>query len=308
VASRQLLRVVLWMTGALLSFSAMAVSVRALAGAFGMFEILTIRSGLGLLFTLAIGLTQPALFRSFRPRRLHLHVLRNGPHFIGQYCWTLSLTLLPFATVFALEFTMPAWTAVLAALFLAERLTPSRVGSLICGFIGVLIILRPGFEAFQPAALLVLTAAFGYALSNVGTKKLTTAGETTFAIVLWMNIMQLPLGYIGSDPLFFLKIDSSNLLGVMGIGVSGLTAHYCLTNALAGGDATVVIPLDFMRLPLIALVGWAFYGEALDVLVFVGGAVIFAGVLWNLKAETRRRLAPVYSKPAPARAGPTHDG
>jgi drug/metabolite transporter (DMT)-like permease len=197
---------------------------------------------------------------------------------------------------------MPAWTALLAAAFLGERLTANRIGTVACGFLGVLIILRPGLEAFQPAALLVLAAAFGYALSNVATKKLKTAAETTFAVVFWMNVMQLPFGYLGSDPLFFLRIDSSTLIGVIGIGISGLSAHYCLTNALAAGDATVVIPLDFMRLPLIAVVGWSFYGEALDVLVFAGGAVIFAGVLWNLRSETRRGL-----QPAPPAARPAHD-
>jgi drug/metabolite transporter (DMT)-like permease len=306
VTSPQTLRVVLWMTGTLLSFSAMALSVRALAGAFNIFEILTIRSSLGLAITAAVGLAQPALWRSVAPRRMHLHFLRNSTHFVAQYLWALALTLLPLATVFAIEFTMPAWTTVLALLFLGETLTRSRLGAVLCGVIGVLIILRPGLDAFQPAALLVLAAAFGYALSNVATKKLTSAKETTFAIVLWMNIMQLPFGLIGSDPLFFLKIDSSNLLGVIGIGVSGLTAHYCLTNALAAGDATVVIPLDFMRLPLIALVGWAFYGEALDVLVFVGGAVIFAGILWNLRTETRRGPKPGQTAPPPA--GAAHDG
>jgi drug/metabolite transporter (DMT)-like permease len=301
-----LLRVVLWMTGTLVSFSVMAVSVRALAGRFSIFEILTIRSGLGLLLTVLVGLTQPALFNSVRPRRLHLHFVRNSTHFVAQYLWAVSLTLLPLATVFALEFTMPAWTALLAGLFLGEALTRNRLGAIACGIVGVLLILRPGFGVFQPAALLVLAAAFGYAVSNIATKKLTSAREATFAIVIWMNLMQLPFGYLGSDPLFFLKIDSSNLIGVAGIGMSGLTAHYCLTNALAAGEATVVIPLDFMRLPLIALVGWTFYGEALDVLVFVGGAVIIAGVLWNLKSETQRGAKP--GQTAPPTAGAARDG
>lgn len=305
MTSSQLIRVVLWMTGALLSFSVMAVSVRVLAGAFSIFEILTIRSSLGLAITIAAGLLQPSLWTGVAPRRLHLHFMRNSTHFVAQYLWSFALTLLPLATVFAIEFTMPAWTALLATLFLGETLTRGRLGAVACGIIGVLIILRPGFDAFQPAALLVLAAAFGYPLSNVATKLLTSAKETTFAIVLWMNIMQLPIGLAASDPLFFLRVDSSNLLGVIGIGVAGLTAHYCLTNALQAGEATVVIPLDFMRLPLIALVGWAFYGEALDVLVFAGGAVIIAGVLWNLRSETRWGAGPPRSIP---RAGAAHDG
>ena len=129
-----------------------------------------------------------------------------------------------------------AWTTLLAALFLRERLTPSRIGAVVCGLVGVAIILRPGLGAFKPAALLVLAAAFGYASSNIATKKLT-AFQTTFTIVLWMNLMQLPLAYAGSDPAFFLKIDSGDLLAVLAVGIAGLTAHFCLTNALAAGEA-----------------------------------------------------------------------
>jgi drug/metabolite transporter (DMT)-like permease len=275
------------MTGTLLSFSVLAVSIRGLAGAFSVFEILTIRCGIGLILTVAVGIARPRLWREFVPRRLGTHFIRNSTHLAAQYLWALSVTLLPLATVFALEFTMPLWTTLMAIALLGEQLTRSRLGAILCGFAGVLIILRPGFEAFRPAAMFVLAAAFGYSVSNIATKKLTST-ETTFAIVLWMNIMQLPLAYVASDPLFFQKITLSNALAVAGVGFAGVTAHFCLTNALAAGDAGVVIPLDFMRLPLIAFVGWTFYGEGLDALVFLGAGVIIAGVLWNLNAERRR--------------------
>jgi drug/metabolite transporter (DMT)-like permease len=287
VTPAQIIRVVLWMTGTLLSFSVMAVSVRELAGRFSVFEILTIRSGIGLLLTLGVGVVRPAVWRTAMPRMLGMHALRNGTHFASQYLWALSLTLLPLATVFALEFTMPLWSTLLAALFLSERLTPSRVGAVVCGLLGVLIILRPGFGAFNPYALLVLIAAFGYAISNIATKKLTVA-QTTFTIVLMMNAMQLPLAYLASDPVFFYKIGASNILPVLGVGVAGLTAHFCLTNALAAGDASVVLPLDFMRLPLIAVVGWLLYGEQIDIFVLIGALAIIVGVLWNLNSESRK--------------------
>ncbi|MGZ3411849.1 MAG: DMT family transporter [Xanthobacteraceae bacterium] len=290
--SAQMIRVVLWMTGTLLSFSVMAVSVRELAGKLSIAEILSIRSAGGLLIVLGVAVTHPHLWQTAYPRRLDMHLLRNLTHLGAQFLWALGLTLLPFATVFALEFTMPLWTAVLAAFFLSERITPSRIGALACGLIGVLIILRPGFESFKPAAVLILIAAFGYAISNIATKKLIPV-QTTFAIVLWMNIMQFPIAYGFSDPLFFLKLDMAHLLPVIGIGTAGLSAHYCLTNALAAGDATVVVPLDFMRLPLIAVVGWAFYSEPLDIWVMVGAAAIIAGVLWNLNSESQVHAAAV---------------
>ena len=290
-----LARVVLWMTGTLLSFSAMALSVRGLAGAFKIFEILTFRTAVGTLILIGIALMKPALWSEITLRRFGMHALRNGIHFGSQYMWALSLTLLPLATVFALEFTMPAWAVPLAFLFLGERPTRARIGSVICGFIGVLIVVRPGMSAFNPAALLVLCAAFGYATTNIATKKLTTT-ESAFAIVFWMNLIQLPLGYFGSDPLFFERITPISIIPILGIGISGLSAHYCLTRALQIADATVVIPLDFLRLPLIAIVGWTFYGEPLDVFVFVGAASIIAGVLGGRNSEAKK-AAPTAGTP-----------
>src|SRR5262252_6298541 len=237
----QLVPVVLWMTGTLLSFSAMAVSIRELSRTLGILEILALRSALGVVILLALALARPTLWRAISAKRLPLHLMRNGVHFISQVAWATSLTLLPLATVFALEFTMPAWTALLASLFLHERMTPSRVGAIVLGFLGVLVIVRPGLEGFRPASLLVLSAAFGYAIALTATKRLT-ATETTFAIVLWMNLIQLPLGLAGSDPLFALRLGAGQVLPVIGVGISGLTSHYCLANAFRAGDATVVVP------------------------------------------------------------------
>src|SRR5690606_13130127 len=152
------------------------------------------------------------------------------------------------------------------------------------GFLGVLIIVRPGLASFQPAALLVLGAALAFAVSLIQTKMLTVYAST-FAIIFWMNLMQLPMGLAGSDPLFLARLDAASILPAITLGVVGLTSHYCLTNAFRAGDATVVVPLDFLRIPLIALVGWLFYGEGLDVFVFAGAALIICGVLWNLRAE-----------------------
>ena len=165
----------------------------ALAGSLSILEILTIRAVLGLLIVLAIMAVRPELRHSIRTQRIGLHLLRNGVHFGSQYLWACSLLLLPLATVFALEFTMPAWTILLAPFFLGERMTPSRIGAVMLGIAGVLVIVRPGMETFQPASLMVLAAAFGYAIQIITTKKLT-ATDSTFAIVFWMNAIQLVLG------------------------------------------------------------------------------------------------------------------
>jgi drug/metabolite transporter (DMT)-like permease len=287
-----ILAVVLWMIGALLSFSGTAVSIRTLADRLNIFEILSIRSGSGLIILLAAALARPALRQYMRPSHMALHAVRNTTHFAAQYGWALSLTLLPLATVFALEFTMPLWVALIAVWMLGERMTLSRAASIVFGFLGVLVILRPGLEAFRPAALVVLAAAFGFGIAVAATKKLT-GYTSTFAILFWMNTMQFPMALAGSDPLFFLRLDAWQIPAVLAVAICGLSSHYCLTNAFRAGDAILVVPLDFLRIPLIAVVGWLIYGEALDGFVFAGAGLIVAGVLGNLWSETRPAPVPV---------------
>jgi drug/metabolite transporter (DMT)-like permease len=188
--------------------------------------------------------------------------------------------------VFAIEFMMPVWAGLLAVIMLGERFSISRAGCIALGFAGVLVIMRPGFEAFQPAALAVLGASLGYAISNIATKKLVPV-QQTIAILFWMNLMQVFMALIGTDPAFPMRLTAWQWLAAAGIAVSGTVAHYCLTNALRVADAIVVIPLDFLRIPLIAFVGWMFYGERLDLLVFAGAAIIVSGIIWNLRDEMR---------------------
>jgi drug/metabolite transporter (DMT)-like permease len=282
------LRVVLWMVGTLLSFSVMAVSIRELArSGFNIFEILAIRSGGSLAILFGLLMVRPDLRVHTLPRRIGLNTLRNTVHYASQYSWALSLTMLPLAMVFALEFTMPAWTALLAVWLLHERMTASRMGVVVMGLTGVLVILRPGIADFNPAAFLVLAAAFGFAITMIATKKLTMT-ETTFGIIFWMAVLQFPLSLIGSDPSVFFHLDIHQAFPLLGVAIAGLTSHYCLSNAFRAGDATLVVPLDFMRIPLIAVVGWLLYGERLDLFVLLGALIIVAGVLWNLRAEGAR--------------------
>jgi drug/metabolite transporter (DMT)-like permease len=275
------------MMGALLSFCVMAIAIRKLWGPLSIMEILALRAGLGPAIIGIVAAFRPNERRSITMQRLPLHILRNGIHFGSQYLWALGLVLLPLATVFALEFTMPAWTILLAPFFLGERMTRSRVGAVILGLIGVLVILRPGVESFKPAALIVLAAALGYGAQNIATKKLTLT-ESTFAIVFWMNVIQLILALLFAGPFFVGKLTLDLAPAIAGIGAAGLFAHFCLSNAFRAGDASVVVPLDFLRIPLIAVIGWWLYDEPLDVFVFAGAGVIISGILWNLRSEMRR--------------------
>ena len=284
MAPQQLVRVVLWMSGALLAFSTMAVSVRVLAAKLTVMEILAVRAGLGLLVMAMLAAACPDLRGGIRRRHLGLHLLRNTIHLGGQWLWAMSLLLLPLATVFALEFTAPAWTLLLAVPLLGERITATRVGAVVLGLAGVLVILRPGLETFQPAALLVLAAAFAFAMTLTLTKKLTRT-ETTFAIIFFMNLIQFPIALSVSNPMSLATLSVWQIPALAAVGLSGLVSHYCLANAFRCGEATVVVPLDFMRIPLIAVIGWWLYGESLDILVFAGAGLIVAGIFWNLRAE-----------------------
>ena len=296
VPKTNLTSVVLWMGGALLSFSVMALSVRGTAAqGFSIFEILGIRSAAALFILGSATLLWPELRAETRARAMKLHLLRNTIHYGSQYAWALSLTLLPLAMVFSLEFTMPAWTALLAVWLLNEKMTPSRIGVVLLGIVGVLVILRPGIADINPAVFLVLAAAFGFAIVMIATKQLT-ATESTFAIIFWMSVIQLPISAIGSalagNPSAFLHLTPAAILPLLGLGIAGTSSHYCLTNAFRGGDATVVVPLDFMRIPLIAVVGWALYGESLDIFVLLGALIIIMGVLWNLRSEAKTKPLP----------------
>jgi drug/metabolite transporter (DMT)-like permease len=277
------------MTGALLSFCLMAVAFRKLADSLSIMEILATRNGLGLAVMVTLLILRPELRPLVRSRRPGLTLFRTTIHLAAQYLWAMSVLLLPLATVFALEFSAPAWALLLAVPVLGERLTASRVGAVVLGLIGVLVILRPGLETFRPETLLVLAAAVGFAVTMITTKKLTMT-DSTFAIIIWMNVIQLPLTLIPSDPLFVMKLSLGQLPAFAAVGVAGLASHYCLANAFRAGDASVVVPLDFLRIPLIAVIGWWLYGEALDALVFVGAGLIIVGVLWNLQSEARRQV------------------
>ena len=278
------LRGAVWMGGALVSFLLMAVAVRELAGAVGVFEILFLRSVVALAILLLI-LPRFGL-RTLHTRRFGLHAVRNVLHFAGQYSWVYAIGLLPLATVFAIEFTMPVWTAVLAALILGERLDRGRLVMLVLGFAGILIILRPGMEHVPPAALVMLAGAFAYAAAMIATKRIA-GHDSAFALLFHMSVIQLPLGMVLALPEWKTP-GLAQWPWIVAVGVTGLTAHFSLARALRHADASLVVPLDFLRLPLIAAIGGLIYGEPLEFSIFLGAAVIFAGTYYSIRRESRR--------------------
>ena len=278
------LRGALWMGGAMLSFAVMAVSARELLRTMGSFEILFLRSLVS--FALVLAILPRFGLGVLRTRRFGLHAVRNVLHFGGQYAWVYAIAMLPLATVFAIEFTMPVWTAVLAVPILGERLNRGRIVMLALGLTGVLVILKPGFGVVQPAALAMLAGSFAYASVNIATKRLAEK-DSAFAILFYMSAIQLPLGLVPALAQWVTP-GIADLPWIVAIGAAGLSSHYCLTRALRIADATLVVPVDFLRLPLIAVVGMLFYGEPLELSIMLGAAVIFAGTYYSIRGESRR--------------------
>ncbi|WP_299042165.1 DMT family transporter [uncultured Tateyamaria sp.] len=280
-------RAALWMIGSIASFSTMAVAGREVSGSLDTFEIMMYRSLVGVIMVCALA-TATGAWRHIRIDRLGMHLVRNLAHFTGQNLWFYAVTVIPLAQVFALEFTSPIWVIVLSPLILGERLTPVRALAAIMGFIGILIVARPDLAGVNAGVVTAASSAIFFAVTIMLTKRLTRH-EGIASILFWLTAMQLIMGIVmaGYDGDIALP-DLQTGPWVFLIGCAGLLAHYCLTNALAIAPATVVVPIDFVRLPTIAVIGMLVYGEALDMWVFVGAAIIFAGNYANIWVESRR--------------------
>ena len=281
------LKAALWMLGAIASFSAMAVAGREVSQWLDTFEIMTYRSLVGIVVLWVI-LTLTGQWRQVTRRSISTHVVRNAAHFTGQNLWFYAMTSIPLAQVFALEFTSPIWVVLLSPLILGEPLTRLRLMSVLAGFVGILIVARPSPDTISPGLIAAASSAVFFALSVMYTRVLTRT-ETVLCIMFWLTLMQAAFGIIFSAWDGDMVAPSAQTLPwLVLIGLAGLLAHYCLTSALAIAPATVVVPIDFVRLPTIAIVGMLLYGEALDAWVFVGATVIFAANYANIWYANRR--------------------
>lgn len=274
------MRAVVWMIGTLLSFSLMAVCARELSGEIATQQTLFFRSAIGLACISIILLASRERVK-IQTNRLGLHTLRNIFHFAGQYGWFLGIGLLPLAEVFALEFTVPIWTLIVAAIALGERVTARKVVSILLGSLGVIVILQPGVAIINAASFIVLASAICYAISHTTTKSLSSS-ESAVSILFYMCLIQLPIG-------LFLSISSwvwpagLQWVWLLIVGLTALSAHYCMANAMRYAEASTVVTLDFLRLPLIALVGVLLYSEQLEFALLIGGLLMLAGNIVRLK-------------------------
>lgn len=280
----QLTKAVFYMMGAIASFVAMAVAGRAVSFQLDTFEIMLFRSFIGFLLVLGFILVRGE-GKNLSRRHMGVHVVRNLFHFSGQNLWFFALTVIPLAQVFALEFTTPLWILILSPLILGERLSRKKISVGLIGFGGALLVAQPAMSGLSLGVISAALAAVGFAGSIVLTKKLTQS-ETILTVLFYMTLFQLGFGIIcaGYDGDIALP-SAQNLPWVMLIACAGLAAHFSLTAALSLAPATLIAPIDFIRLPAIVVIGFVFYSEPVDALVILGAGIIFAANYVNILGE-----------------------
>ena len=277
-------RAALWMIGAIISFTSMAVAGRAISGQLDTFEIMLYRSIMGFGIVLAVAKSVGTL-SEIDLKHFRLHLLRNIFHFTGQNLWFFALPLIPLAQLFALEFTSPIWVLLMAPFFLGEGLTLRKIAIAALGFIGVLIVARPEIGAVNIGIIAATCAAIGFAGAAILTRKLTVQNSLT-KILFFLTGLQIIFGLLcaGYDGDIALPSVAA-APWLISIGAAGLAAHYCMTKSLSMAPASLVMPVDFARLPLIAVIGVVFYGESLDFYLVLGAALILAANYLNLKRQ-----------------------
>jgi drug/metabolite transporter (DMT)-like permease len=270
----------LWMAGWLALMLVMAVAGREALRELNVFQLMEVRSVLGFLLLYPLIRLSGGL-SIVKTARLPQHVARNLIHYAAQLGWFFALTLIPIGQVVAIEFTMPIWTAILAATFLGERMTVWKIAAIVLGLIGVLVIVRPATGPVNPGQLIALAAAVGFGISIAVVKSLTRT-ENTLAIVFWMLVVQSAAGFF---PTLYVWVwpSAHTWLWIVVIAFCGTFSHFCMARAMLYADATIVVPMDFLRVPLTATAGWLLYAERLDLFTVLGAGLILAGNLLNLR-------------------------
>lgn len=273
-------RAALWMAGWLTLMVTMAVAGRETASRLSAFQVMEIRAIIGFL------MLQPLIMLAGGWRAMGTavparHFWRNAVHYAAQYGWLVAVTMIPLAQVISIEFTLPIWTAILAVLFLGERMNAYKVAAIILGLVGVLVIVRPATGSVDPGQLISLAAAVGFGISVVLVKTLTRT-EPVVRIIFWMLVIQ---GVIGIIPAFihWRPVPSGLWPWLVLVAFCGTFSHFCMAKAMTHADATVVVPMDFLRVPLTALAGWVFYRETIDRWTVAGAVFILFANLLNLK-------------------------
>ena len=275
----------LWALVAAVVFMSMVMIVRHLSDRYNAGELAFWRALLGLaLLAPVFANTGAALFRT---DRFGLHLFRNLLHFVGIAGWYFAIGDINLSVGMSLQFSVPLITILLAILFLREPADGARLAATLLGFVGVLIILRPGIEPVTIAAVAALVSAAGYAGANIVTKVLMP-GCTSDTIVFYMNAIHIPLALGTAMLMGGISVPGWwDIPWLIGLGATATLAHWLLAKGLGEADASLVMIGDFTKLPWVTLAAFVFFGEAPVLWAWVGGAVIFASTFYIVRREAR---------------------
>ena len=272
----------IYMIFASLGFSIMNVAIREASLEIEPLQVVFFRNFFAMLFML------PWLarmgFSVLRTQRLGLYIWRSLLGLVAMGLWFTSLTYLPLAEAVALNFTVPLFATAAAALFLGEIVRARRWSATAIGFLGVLVILRPGFQELTwPMTLPIIAAAF-MALSIVIVKKLSRTEHPT-SIVFFMNVLLTPISLVPA--LFVWQWPSWRVIALMSlVGLVAVFSHVAFTRAYQMADASAMLPFDYTKLPFVALFAFALYGEIPDLWTWIGAGIIAVSSLYIAHRES----------------------
>ena len=271
------------MTAAAFCFSVMNVFVRLATEQIAALEVAFFRNFFALMFMLPwlarVG------FEPLRTQRIKLHLVRSFFALATMIAWFSALALLPLNEAVALNFTVPLFATAGAALVLGEVVRARRWTATVIGFLGTLIILRPGFAEVTPAMALPVVAALTMACATLTVKSLSRT-ESAATVVLYMTVILTPLSLVPA--LFVWQWPDWPTLGyLVGLGGSGALAHLLLTIAYCKADASAVIPFDYARLPFVAVIAFFLFDEVPDLWTWLGAAVIAASAIYIAHREAQ---------------------
>lgn len=273
----------IYMVAATAALAIMHGLIRHLSSTVDVFTITFFRNLFGLLAVIPLVLHNGA--DSLKTKRLPLHLLRGCTGIVAMLLWFTALAKVEIATATALSFSAAIFGTIAAVVLLREKVRVRRIIAIVAGFVGVLVVLRPAGESFNPSALLVLGSSIFWGLNVVIVKTLSST-EHTASIVAWsgitLTVLSLPLFiFFGHLP------DKNAVIILMLVGAFGTLGHMCMTTALSMADTTAVMSLDFLRLVWTVMIGVVFFAEHLDAITVLGASVIFASSLYIMFREGR---------------------
>ncbi len=279
---------ILWMLVSGLLFVGVTVIVRHLGTDMPAVEAAFIRYVFGLLFL--IPMIMKFSWRRLDRDILTLYSLRGLAHGVAVMLWFYAMARIPIAEVTAIGYTTPVFTAVGAVLIFRERIHARRFGAILIGFIGMLVILRPGLEMIQAGSLAQVAAALFFAASYLFTKKLTYSESPANILVMLSIVCTLVL--LPGALVQWRDPTATELFWLALTALFATCGHYAMTRSFAAASLTVTQPFSFLQLVWAIAFGYLLFGEIPDIWVITGGMIIVCAVTYLTYRESVVRRSP----------------